>query len=111
MGVRLVVKSAASMGNRVGTGTHNHDELIHRDWVDQHPIYAITGLQEVLNTIENNIVIALTLLQEKEQELKEYTDTHIQTESDTINQRIDELNVLDNIIDTDSIDLDYQEIL
>jgi hypothetical protein len=51
MGVRLVVHNF-EVDEMDYTGTHNHDDLLHRDWVDQHPIYAITGLQEVLNTIE-----------------------------------------------------------
>ena len=109
MGVRLVVHSAKHGGKGYSAGTHNHDELIHRDWVDQHPIYAITGLQEVLNTIESNIVIALKLINEKETELKDYTDTKIQEESDIINQRIDELNFIDELIDTDSLKLSYNE--
>lgn len=32
-------------------GTYEHDRLIHRDYPDQHPIDAITGLREILNNI------------------------------------------------------------
>jgi hypothetical protein len=33
------------------TSTRRHEELINRDLPDQHPISAITGLQEILNQI------------------------------------------------------------
>ena len=33
------------------TSTRRHEELINRDLPDQHPIDAITGLQEILNQI------------------------------------------------------------
>lgn len=33
------------------TSTRRHEELINRDLPDQHPIGAITGLQEILNQI------------------------------------------------------------
>ena len=32
-------------------GTYKHDELIHRDYVDQHPIEAITGLKDALQRL------------------------------------------------------------
>lgn len=106
MGVRLVVHNFI-YDEMDYTGTHNHDDLIHRDWVDQHPIYAITGLQEVLNTIETELFDISRLLLQKEAELKQYSDTGISNESQVINQRIDGLSVVDNIEDTDGIDLDY----
>lgn len=34
----------------VETAIKNHDELNHRDYPDQHPISAITGLEEALDT-------------------------------------------------------------
>lgn len=43
MGVRLV-----KYGIINGTGTYNHDELLNRDLPDQHPISAITGLEDRL---------------------------------------------------------------
>lgn len=43
MGVRLV-----KYGTINGTGTYNHDELLNRDLPDQHPISAITGLEDRL---------------------------------------------------------------
>ena len=47
MGVRLV-----KYGVNNGTGTYNHDEMENRDLPDQHPISAITGLDDRLNDIE-----------------------------------------------------------
>ena len=46
MGVRLV-----KYGIINGTGTYNHDELLNRDLPDQHPISAITGLEDRLEQI------------------------------------------------------------
>jgi hypothetical protein len=112
MGVRLVVHNF-EVDEMDYTGTHNHDDLLHRDWVDQHPIYAITGLQEVLNTIEINLINITNLINENDiavrNDFKQYTDTKVTTLSDTVNARIDDLNVVDKIIDTDSIDLTYNE--
>lgn len=34
----------------IETAIRNHDELFHRDYPDQHPISAITGLQDALDT-------------------------------------------------------------
>ena len=50
MGVRLVKYGVIN-----GTGTYNHDELYNRDLPDQHPISAITGLEDRLKQIDINI--------------------------------------------------------
>lgn len=84
MGVRLVIHNF-EVDEMDYTGTHNHDDLLHRDWVDQHPIYAITGLQEVLNTIETNLINITNLINSNN------------------------INVIDKIIDTESIDLTYNQ--
>jgi hypothetical protein len=39
-----------SLANNSGGGTTNHNDLLNRDLADQHPINAITGLQEALNS-------------------------------------------------------------
>jgi hypothetical protein len=113
MGVRLVVHNFI-IDEMDYTGTHNHDDLLHRDWVDQHPIYAITGLQEVLNTIEINLINITNFINENNivirNDFKQYTDTKVTTLSDTINSRINDLNVIDEIIDTESIDLTYNKV-
>lgn len=51
MGVRLVRYDRISEAN--GNGYGDHSELINKDLLNQHPIYAITGLQEVLNILED----------------------------------------------------------
>lgn len=38
------------------TATNAHDELVHRDYPDQHPISAITGLEEALNQQDKSYV-------------------------------------------------------
>lgn len=106
MGVRLVVHNFA-YDIMDYTGTHNHDEMLHRDWRDAHPIYSITGLQEILNTIESNLVSIINTITQKETEIKDYSDTNLQNESDIINDKIDNLNVLDNTINTDTVELNY----
>lgn len=32
-------------------GTHEHDKLIHREYPNQHPIEAIEGLRDILDTV------------------------------------------------------------
>ena len=89
MGVRLV------RFNKFGTDgeasrSYDHDELINRDLLNQHPMYAITGLIETLNIIEDSIADVNRLLIEK--------DT-------TTNLRIDNI-----IIDIDKINKDLSDI-
>ncbi len=64
MGVRLVKYGVSN-----NTGTYNHNELLNRDLPDQHPISAITGLEDRLNEatgIENTInTKSLTLKYDK----------------------------------------------
>lgn len=50
MGVRLI-----KYGVEKNSGTLNHNELMNRDLVDQHPIEAITGLQEALNGLQEGL--------------------------------------------------------
>lgn len=110
MGVRLVVHNF-ELDSMDYTGTHNHDEMLHRDWVDQHPIYAITGLQEVLNTIESNLVSITNLLLEKEQSIttncNNYTDISISDLSNSLTDTINNLEVIEDALNTDTIDLNY----
>lgn len=55
MGVRLVRYNNGVItgnGGYDGNGTFDHNELINRDLVNQHPISAITGLQESLDELQ-----------------------------------------------------------
>ena len=65
MGVRLV---RYTRNNSKVNISNDHDELVNRDLMNQHPIYAITGLQEVLNILEDSI-------QETNESLLEKTNT------------------------------------
>ena len=80
MGVRLVRynKNGAITG---GNGTFDHSELLYRDLPDQHPIQAITGLQETLDNIDQSFI--------------------------DINQTIEDLAKLNKFEDTNSIDMDF----
>lgn len=70
MGVRLVKYGVIN-----GTGTYNHDELINRDLPDQHPISAITGLEDRLNNLTSieNIVNTRSLTLEYDKTTKTLT--------------------------------------
>ena len=105
MGVRLVIHNYLHDSGAYIGGTHNHDDLLHRDYRDQYPIYAISGLQEVLNAIETSISDLLNSLPAREQVLKDYSDNNRKE----IEERIDNLNIIKKVNDTGSIDLDYDE--
>ena len=40
-------------GGGGGDGTFFHNQLLNRGWPDQHPIAAISGLQDILNALQN----------------------------------------------------------
>ena len=57
MGVRLVKYNRLNpSGVPGGDSNSDHNELFNRDLPDQHPIHAITGLQDILDTLEDNII-------------------------------------------------------
>ena len=56
MGVRLV-----KYGVNNGAGTYNHNDLINRELPDQHPISAITGLEDRLKQIDIDIENAASI--------------------------------------------------
>lgn len=66
MGVRLIKYNRNTTNTQDGVIFNDHDELYNRDLKNQHPIYAITGLQEVLNVLEDNITETNRLLIEKD---------------------------------------------
>lgn len=100
MGVRLI---QYNRNNGYGDGSINkdHAELINRDLLNQHPIYAITGLQEVLNLLEDAI-------EETNTRLQNIIDKDIKDTNDRIDA-INNLNVINNVEDTWSIHMDYDE--
>ena len=56
MGVRLVRYNNGVISGGGGNvdGTYDHNELVNRDLANQHPISAITGLQEILDGLVKN---------------------------------------------------------
>lgn len=116
MGVRLVRYTRTNSGSG-GNIANDHDELINRDLMNQHPIYAITGLQEVLNILEDSIFETSQHIVDKEadmdKKLQDFIDK-FNNDVDDINQTIvnmldtiSKLNTIEKIEDTYSIDLDY----
>lgn len=75
MGVRLVQYSETKKTNNDGYG--DHDELINKDLINQHPIYAITGLQEALNSLED----VDNIINETLSSLEQILSTHSKEES------------------------------
>lgn len=117
MGVRLVRYNRANSGTGGALDFSDHDELINRDMMNQHPIYAIIGLQEVLNILEDAIQEANQTILLKETEINaninnvvvninqdiEAINNLLESTSNTINN----LNIIDTVIDSNTIDLTY----
>lgn len=55
MAERPVMKVRFTMPSAGSGGTKDHDQLNNRDLPDQHPISAITGLEEALNSKQDNL--------------------------------------------------------
>lgn len=108
MGVRLVKYNRANSDGTGGQIFNDHDELSNRDLKNQHPIYAITGLQEVLNILEDNITETNKLLIEKDEATNARIDA-ILLDIDAIQKMISELNVISDVEDTYSIDMNYDK--
>lgn len=91
MGVRLVRYNRPISGNTDSNTTQNmdHDELINRDLLNQHPIYAITGLQEALNLLEDTIADVASLISN--------VDTTLQNQ---ITQNLNSINALEKRMQT-----------
>ena len=107
MGVRLV---QYNRNNNNGDGSLNrdHDELINRDLLNQHPIYAITGLQEILNILEDSIQETNTRLNQEIERINSDIDS-INKELEIINDIISKLNVIKDVEDTYSVDMSYDK--
>lgn len=112
MGVRLVRYKRFSSTNGDELDYRDHDELINRDLMNQHPIYAITGLQEVLNMLEDSI--------EDTNDWVRRTNIRIDNlilDIDRINQElidirnlIADLNIIKSVKDTYSVDMHYDDV-
>lgn len=107
MGVRLV---QYNRNNNNGDGSLNrdHDELINRDLLNQHPIYAITGLQEILNILEDSIQETNERLNQEVERINTDIES-INKEIEVINNTIANLNVIKDVEDTYSVDMSYDK--
>lgn len=115
MGVRLVKYSKTFSESNSGDANNDHSEMSNRDLQNQHPIYAITGLQEVLNTLEDSIDDTNKLLLQKDKTTNERID-NILLDIEAINKAIEEirdiinnLNIIKDVQDTDTVDMDYNK--
>lgn len=102
MGVRLV--RYKMFGSPNGESYNDHNELINRDMMNQHPIYAITGLQEVLNIIEDNIRATNIRINNVLQQIDDIYD-----QLQEIRDIIANLNVINGVLDTYTVDMTYNE--
>jgi len=117
MGVRLVRHNRANTEAGGSSSFNDHDELINRDMMNQHPIYAIIGLQEVLNILEDAVQETNQLVITKETEIYTEINTHVTdilADIAVIDQQIDDItntinnsNIINSVIDTNTVDLTY----
>ena len=113
MGVRLVKYSRtnSSSSNSGGQIYNDHDELTNRDLKNQHPIYAITGLQEVLNVLEDSITETNKLIIATNERIDAILldIEKIQKEIQDIYNIINNLNIIKDVQDTSSVDMEYDD--
>ena len=103
MGVRLVKYNRLNpSGVPGGDSNSDHSELFNRDLPDQHPIHAITGLQDILDTLEDNIIDINTKINNILLDIKQ-----IQKDIKNIIDIINNLNIIKDVQDTKTVDLDY----
>ncbi len=121
MGVRLVRYNRPISGNTDSNTSkdYDHSELINRDLLNQHPIYAITGLQEALNFLEDAIYDVSLLIKEKEKGLSDKIASNLKLiqaltkDMDALEKRIkaneDAIKKIlsTKYLDTYSVDLTY----
>ena len=105
MGVRLIKFDRYGNSNNY---SYDHDDMINRDMMNQHPIYAITGLQEVLNILEDSI-------NDINEFLSEHLVNDIEIRMKEAEKDIEDLyesirtHIIQDIRDTYSIDMDYDK--
>lgn len=114
MGVRLVRYNRPLNGNSDSniSQSFDHDELINRDLLNQHPIYAITGLQEILNLLEDSIRDLSTEFNKAEVETDKEVNQIMKDLRDLEKRVTDAENAIKKLqsmkyLDTDTVDLQY----
>ena len=103
MGVRIVKFKRFGSSNGE-SDLYDHNALYNRDLLNQHPIYAITGLTEVLNILEDSITDTNNWIRE--------TNIRIDNLILDINSIINDINdistnIIKGVENTYSIDMDY----
>lgn len=90
---------------------NDHDELINRDLFNQHPIYSISGLQEVLNTLEDTDYELSKLIVEKDTVTNKRIDAILKMLKDIEDMilNIGDMNVIKALDETYSLKLAYNE--
>lgn len=105
MGVRLMKFDRYGNNNNY---SYDHNDLINRDMMNQHPIYAIVGLQEVLNMLEDSI-------KDINQYLIDHTTAKIEQDIESIEESIEDLyeqirtHIVQGVKDTYTVDMDYDK--
>lgn len=113
MGVRLIRFDKKNLMGGPLANEGDHDDLINRDLFNQHPIYAITGLQEVLNTLEDADKEIIQEFLDREDDTNERIDNvnlNIQEIKDSItevNDRITKLTTIDKTITSSTVEMNY----
>lgn len=105
MGVRLMKFDRYGNNNNY---SYDHNDLINRDMMNQHPIYAIVGLQEVLNMLEDSI-------KDINQYLIDHTTAKIEQDIEGIEESIEDLyeqirtHIVQDVQDTYTVDMNYDK--
>lgn len=108
MGVRLVMfdKAFAAINGTNVPDPADHNLLINRDMKNQHPIWAISGLQDVLNELEDLIRDTNTLVLQIQEWCKDKI-AEWEKELADLTEYVMNIKTLEHVVDTDTIDMHY----
>lgn len=108
MGVRLVMfdKAFAAVNGTNVPDPADHNLLINRDMKNQHPIWAISGLQDVLNELEDLIKDTNSLVLQIQEWCKEKI-ADWQKQLDDLTEYVMNIKTLEHVVDTDTVDMHY----
>lgn len=110
MGVRLVMfdKAFAAVNGTNVPDLNDHNLLTNRDMKNQHPIYAISGLQDVLNNLEDLIRDTNVLVLQIQQWCYDNIGK-LQKEFKDLKDYVDSLPWIEDTLNTDSVTLTYDK--
>lgn len=83
MGVRLVKYINGYISDGISEGTFYHDELVNRDADNQHPISAITNLQETLTGLQETLDKANAIISTLVKSYKDSMSIHFDVDEET----------------------------